>query len=96
MRSISLVQKIEYDYKGSVFQNAACLLDIDNDGHNELCVCNINGDLHVYKGKVQWNCSLEMQSLFCTNRATITKYSVHIYIAILTKYSVGIYLYNKV
>jgi len=50
MRSISLVEKIELDYKGSVFQNGMCLLDIDNDEHNEICVCNTDGDLYVFKG----------------------------------------------
>ena len=50
MRSISLVRKVEFDFKGTVFQNAVALVDVDNDGHNELCVCNTNGDLHVYKG----------------------------------------------
>ena len=50
MRSISLVQKLEVDYKGSVFKNAICLADIDDDGSNELCVGFTNGDLHAYKG----------------------------------------------
>ncbi|XP_065652250.1 KICSTOR complex protein ITFG2 isoform X2 [Hydra vulgaris] len=50
MRSISLVQKVEIDFKGTVFQNAVALVDVDNDGHNELCVSNTNGDLHIYKG----------------------------------------------
>ena len=50
MRSVSLVDKIEFESKGTVYQNAICLLDIDNDGGNELCVCNINGDLTVFKG----------------------------------------------
>lgn len=50
MRSISLVQKVEFDTKGTVFQNAVCLVDVDNDGHNELCVAYTNGDLFVFKG----------------------------------------------
>ena len=52
MRSISLVEKVELDYKGSVYQNAVCFTDVDNDGLNELCVCNTSGDLFVYKGKM--------------------------------------------
>ena len=51
MRSISLVQKREFEFKGTVFQNAVTLVDLDNDGHNEFCVCNTNGDLQVFKGK---------------------------------------------
>lgn len=50
MRSISLYEKIELEFKGTVFQSAICLLDIDNDNHNELCICNTTGDLHVFKG----------------------------------------------
>ena len=50
MRSISLVQNIELDYKGSVFQNAVCLVDIDNDSHEELAVCNSDGYLCTFKG----------------------------------------------
>ena len=53
MRSISLVQKLEVDYKGSVFKNAICLADIDDDGSNELCVGFTNGDLHAYKGLIR-------------------------------------------
>ena len=49
MRSISLYEKIELEYKGTVFQSALCLLDIDNDGQNELCICNTNGELHIFK-----------------------------------------------
>ena len=50
MRSISLFEKIELEYKGTVFQAAICLFDIDNDKFNELCICNTNGDLHIFKG----------------------------------------------
>lgn len=51
MRSIALVEKLVLDYKGTIFQNALCLVDVDNDGFNELCVGFTNGELHVYKGK---------------------------------------------
>lgn len=50
MRSISLVQNVELDFKGSVFQNAVCLVDIDNDSHEELAVCNSDGCLCTFKG----------------------------------------------
>lgn len=50
MRSISLVQKLEVDYKGSIFKNAVCLVDIDGDGCNEFCIGFTNGDLQAYKG----------------------------------------------
>eukprot|EP00111_Clytia_hemisphaerica_P006848 TCONS_00019798-protein len=50
MRSISLVNKLEVDYKGSLFKSAICLVDIDEDGLNELCVGFTNGELHAYKG----------------------------------------------
>lgn len=52
MRSVSLVEKLEFDFKGSLFKNAICLVDIDGDGGNELCVCNTNGDLAVFKGNM--------------------------------------------
>ena len=50
MRSISMVEKLEVDYKGSLFQNAVCLVDVDNDGLDEFCIGFTNGELHVYKG----------------------------------------------
>jgi len=56
MRSISLVQKLEVDYKGSIFKNAICLADIDDDGFDELCVGFTNGELHAYKGIVLLIC----------------------------------------
>lgn len=49
MRAISLVKRIEFEFSGNVVRNALTLGDVDNDGHNELVVCNQNGDISIFK-----------------------------------------------
>ncbi|XP_066580740.1 KICSTOR complex protein ITFG2 [Amia ocellicauda] len=49
MRSLSYVQRVSLDFSGTLFPNAICLGDADNDMLNELVVGDTNGKLYVYK-----------------------------------------------
>ena len=50
MRAVSYVERLEFDFPGSVFNNAFLFGDVDNDGCNELIVGNEVGDVFVFKG----------------------------------------------
>lgn len=50
MRAVSYVERLEFDFPGSVFKNAFLFADVDNDKCEELVVGNEGGDLFVYKG----------------------------------------------
>ena len=50
MRGVSFVDRLEFDFIGSIFKNAMALGDVDNDGMHELVVANQNGDLSIFKG----------------------------------------------
>uniref|UniRef100_A0A452J460 Uncharacterized protein n=1 Tax=Gopherus agassizii TaxID=38772 RepID=A0A452J460_9SAUR len=49
MRSVSYVQRVALEFSGSLFPQAICLGDADNDTLNELVVGDTNGKLCVYK-----------------------------------------------
>ncbi|KAM9230114.1 KICSTOR complex protein ITFG2 isoform 2-T2 [Dugong dugon] len=49
MRSVSYVQRVAFEFSGSLFPHAICLGDIDNDTLNELVVGDTSGKLSVYK-----------------------------------------------
>lgn len=49
MRSLSYVQRVSFDFPGTLFPHAICLGDADNDSLNELIVGDTSGKLHVYK-----------------------------------------------
>ncbi|XP_029455816.1 KICSTOR complex protein ITFG2 isoform X2 [Rhinatrema bivittatum] len=49
MRSMSYVQRAVLEFSGSLFPQAVCLGDVDNDTLNELVVGDTNGKLYVYK-----------------------------------------------
>lgn len=50
LRTITFVDRITFDFKGNVAQNAVCLADVDNDGEVELVVGNSAGELAIFKG----------------------------------------------
>ncbi|XP_057379649.1 KICSTOR complex protein ITFG2-like [Daphnia carinata] len=50
MRAVSYVERLEFDFPGSVFKNAFLFGDVDNDKSDELVVGNENGDVFIYKG----------------------------------------------
>ena len=52
MRSISLVERLEYDFAGNFCKDALCLGDVDNDGSNELILGNVGGQLAIFKKEV--------------------------------------------
>ncbi|GLV45811.1 hypothetical protein CBL_02831 [Carabus blaptoides fortunei] len=54
MRSVSLVEHIEFDFTGPVLRNGLTLGDVDNDGHQELVVGNEDGDVSIFKGTECW------------------------------------------
>ena len=51
MRSVSLVDKLEFDFQGTIYRNAIAFGDADGDGGNELVTCNTSGHLYIFKGK---------------------------------------------
>lgn len=51
MRSVSLVDKVEFDFQGTIYRNALAFGDVDGDGWNELAVCNTSGHLLFFKEK---------------------------------------------
>lgn len=54
VRSTCFVDHLEFEFSGSIFQNAIDLGDVDNDGELELIVGNMNGDLVIYKHDRFW------------------------------------------
>lgn len=50
MRAVSYVERLEFDFPGSVFKNAFLFGDVDNDKCEELVVGNEAGDVFVFKG----------------------------------------------
>jgi len=54
MRSVCFLNKFEFEFGGSILQNAIRMGDIDNDGENEVVIGNVNGDLVVLKGNKIW------------------------------------------
>lgn len=54
VRSTCFVDHLEFEFPGSIFQNAIDLGDVDNDGELELIVGNMNGDLVIYKHDRFW------------------------------------------
>ena len=67
IRSISLVDRLELEIQGCVFQNAIAFGDVDSDGKNELVVGLSNGwgHLAIFKGKSSkpWRTSSGMGSV---------------------------------
>eukprot|EP00112_Aurelia_sp_Birch-Aquarium-sp1_P010877 Seg2301.9 transcript_id=Seg2301.9/GoldUCD/mRNA.D3Y31 product="KICSTOR complex protein ITFG2" protein_id=Seg2301.9/GoldUCD/D3Y31 len=61
-RSVSLVDKLELEFQGTIYRNAIAFGDVDQDGGNELVVCSTNGQLFVYKGKASkpWRMCTEL------------------------------------
>lgn len=49
MRAISLVNRIEFEFRGNVARNAVVLGDLDNDGCNELVIGSDNGKVAIFK-----------------------------------------------
>lgn len=54
MRAISLVNRIEFEFRGNVARNAIVLGDLDNDGSNELVIGSDNGKVAIFKVCVQF------------------------------------------
>lgn len=50
MRAVSFVERLEFDFSGSVFRNGLAFGDVDNDRCNELVVANENGEVFIFKG----------------------------------------------
>ena len=49
MSEISFINRIEFDFSGSVVKKGIALGDVDNDGSNELVVGNDNGEVAIFK-----------------------------------------------
>ena len=52
VRSVSLVDKLEFDFQGTIYRHAIAFGDVDGDDENELAVCNTSGHLFLFKGKL--------------------------------------------
>ena len=50
MRAVSFVERLEFDFAGSVFRNGLAFGDVDNDKSNELVVGNESGEVCIFKG----------------------------------------------
>lgn len=50
MRAVSFVERLEFDFPGSVFRNGLAFGDVDNDNCNELVVGNECGEVCIFKG----------------------------------------------
>ncbi|XP_059170642.1 KICSTOR complex protein ITFG2-like [Physella acuta] len=50
MRTVSFVERIEFEFPGNIMTQAMVLADVDNDMSNELVVGNIEGDIAIFKG----------------------------------------------
>ncbi|ESO92085.1 hypothetical protein LOTGIDRAFT_121560 [Lottia gigantea] len=66
-RTVSFVDRIEVEFKGTLFNQAVALADVDNDqardcaglynnNKNELIVGNVDGDLAIFKGSNPTSC----------------------------------------
>eukprot|EP00116_Pleurobrachia_bachei_P005269 sb/3465531/ len=51
VRTVSFVQRYTFEFDGTLLPEAVTLGDFDNDGCNELCIGNVDGDLYIYKMK---------------------------------------------
>lgn len=51
MREISLVNKLKFDFQGSIAKRALVIGDADNDQRNELVCANLHGDLAIFKDR---------------------------------------------
>ncbi|XP_022909335.2 KICSTOR complex protein ITFG2-like isoform X1 [Onthophagus taurus] len=54
MRSISLINHLEFNFNGSVVRKGITLGDVDNDGNYELIVGNETGDVAIFKALDCW------------------------------------------
>ncbi len=50
-RSVSLVNRLELEFQGTIYKNAIAFGDVDGDGGNEALICNTTGQLFVFKGR---------------------------------------------
>eukprot|EP00794_Sanderia_malayensis_P012074 gene12074-13318_t len=50
-RSVSLVDRLELEFQGTIYKNAIAFGDVDGDGGNELLICNTAGQLYIFKGR---------------------------------------------
>ena len=50
MRTVSFVGRVNLEVHGGVSPSALALVDVDNDGENELVVGTETGDLYIFKG----------------------------------------------
>ncbi|CAH1785778.1 unnamed protein product [Owenia fusiformis] len=51
MRTVSFVERLEFDFPGNLFNQALGVGDVDNDKCNEIVAGNMNGELMVFKGR---------------------------------------------
>lgn len=51
MRNVSLVNRIEFDFKGNVVRKGLTFGDVDNDGEMEFIIGNSDGEVVVLKVK---------------------------------------------
>lgn len=51
VRAVSLFERLEFEFQGTIYRNAIAFGDVDGDGGNELAVCNTSGHLLFFKAK---------------------------------------------
>lgn len=65
MRAISLVNRIEFEFRGNVARNAIVLGDLDNDGSNELVIGSDNGKVAIFKGRRKFQVISNLSFVSC-------------------------------
>lgn len=77
MRAVSFVERLEFDFPGSVFRNGLAFGDVDNDRCNELVVANENGEVYIFKGSSNkcWRKACDLGMVILLFQFLIQKYN---------------------
>lgn len=79
MRTVSFVERLEFECQGNVVSKSLAVGDVDNDKGYELVIGNVHGDLFIHKGRETrpWRKASDLGMITCLDIGDVCNHGIN-------------------